>query len=173
MNRQQKEDLVKVLKDNFSDQESFLVGYRGLSVAKLQSLRKDIKSKGGNLKVAKVRLMKLAIQNVEGLDDLAPHMKNQLAVVFAGTGDTASVVKTLSDFQKDNDSFDLLAGFFDSRVVSKDDLKKIANLPSREVLLAKLCGTLNAPIVGLVCSLNQVVAQLPLVLKQIAEKKEK
>jgi len=171
MNRQQKVEVIKNLKENFLEsQATFVVSYKGLSVAQMQQLRADLRKKGGVLKVAKARLMKRAVDGEEGLTDLTSHLHDQIGLVFAKEQFT-DVAKVLSDFSKENEALGLVAGLFESKVIEKDKIKQIASLPSREELLAQVCGTLNAPITGLVRVLNMMVLKPLLVLNQIKNKK--
>ncbi len=170
MNREQKELLVNTLKKDFIDNKaSFLVILKGMPVSKIQELRKDLRYKGGKLKVAKNRLVKLAIKDSECSEDLSGLLKDQLGIVFSK--DITSAAKILYDFSKSNENFKVIAGCVESRLVGSDSLEFMATLPSREVLLAQLCGTLKSPITRLANVLNMPLTQLLLVLKQASEKK--
>ncbi len=170
MNRQEKASLIETLKNDFAQSEaSFLVGYKGLSVAQMQELRREVRSKGGKLKIAKNRLVKRAIEDVDGACDLHDHLKDQLGVVFA-TQEFTQVAKALADFSKKNPAFSLVAGCLDSELIDKDKISILASLPSKDVLLAQVCGTLQAPLSGLANVLNALVLRLLWVLKKVAEK---
>jgi len=172
MNRQQKELVVENLKkDLLSSPATFLVLYRGLNVEQMQQLRSDLRSKGGALKVAKARLMKRAVDGEQGASDLTPFLHDQIGMVFAGE-EVADVAKVLSDFAKGNKSLGLVAGLFESKVIEKGKIAQIASLPPKDVLLAQLCGTLNAPISGLARALNMMVLKLLFALKQLEEQKK-
>jgi large subunit ribosomal protein L10 len=172
MNRQQKSEIVELFKDGFSkNQSSFLVGFQGLTVAQLQALRKELRKGGGSLKVAKARLMKRALQEVGESSELAPFFKGQIGVVFVAQ-ESPAVAKILYDYAKANQAFKLVAGSLDEKFLDGSAIARLAQLPSKELLLAQLCGTLKAPITGLVTVLNGVPLQLLLVLKQIGQQKE-
>jgi large subunit ribosomal protein L10 len=172
MNRQQKSEVVELFKDSFSkNQASFLVGVQGLTVAQIQGLRKELRKQGGTLKVAKSRLMKLAVEQVAGSRDLLPFFKGQVGVVFVAK-ETPPVAKVLHDYAKTNQALKLVAGCMDERFIDSASIARLAQLPSREVLLAHLCGTLKAPITGLVTVMNGMTLQFLWVLKSIAEQKE-
>lgn len=171
MNRQEKDLLINELKKDFKESKaSFLVNYKGLSVANLQSLRKELKLKNGEFKVAKTRLVKLAIQDLPSYKPLAPFLKEQLAVVFS-KNDPSMIAKTLNDFAKEKVQFQIVIGSVESQIVDKDGILAIASLPSREILLAQLCGTLNAPISRLHNVAGTLLKRLVIVLKQVEEKK--
>jgi len=171
MNRQQKTEVINNLKESFLEsQATFVVSYRGLNVAQMQQLRSDLRQKGGVLKVTKARLMKRAVDGEAGISDLTTHLQDQIGLVFAKE-QFADVAKVLSDFSKANNALGLVAGLFESEVIEKEKIKQIASLPSREVLLANLCATLNAPIVGLARALNMIILKPLLALKQIQSTK--
>lgn len=172
MNRQQKSEFVESLKKDFTASESaFLVSYKGLSVSQLESLRKDLRAQGARLQIAKMRLVKRA---VEGLDSqvLVPMLQEQLGLVFVAQ-ESPSVAKVLSKFAKDNEALALMGGCLGARALDKDAVLSLAKLPSREQLLAQLCGTLQAPIAGFASVLSQQLSRLVNVVDAIAKQKEK
>jgi len=172
MNRQQKEDLVGVLRDTFGDTRgSFLVSYRGLTVDEMQGLRKGLRDKGGSLKVAKMRLLKRAAEGVEGAEGLVQFMQDQLGVVFADE-EPPAVAKYLHEYAKKHENLQLVAGCIGKEVYGAAEVARVALLPSREVLLAKLMGTLNAPMGNFVRVLRLLQLRLLWTLKAIAEKKQ-
>jgi large subunit ribosomal protein L10 len=172
MNRQQKELVVKSLQDEFAQSNaSFLVGVQGLSVSQMEGLRTALRSKGGRLKVAKARLMKRAIKEADGTAVLEPFLKHQIGVVFA-QDQVPAVAKALSDFSKLNEALVLIAGSLENNLLGAQEIIRIASLPSREQLLAQVCGTLKSPIAGFANVLNVLILRLLWTLKQIEEKKK-
>jgi len=162
MNRHDKEQIVQELKTDFSSREaSFLVSYKGLSVAQVQTLRRKLRAHGGEFKVAKARLMKRAAEGVTGAEELSPYFKNQIALVFANK-EVTPVAKILVEFSKENNALTLVVGCADKHLIELSEIKMLASLPSREILLAQLCGVLQAPI-----------ASLARVIKLIQEQAEK
>lgn len=173
MNRQQKELVVQLLRERFlQSPASFIVGYKGLTVNQLQELRSKLRQRGGALKVAKARLMKLAVGDLEDSQVLTPYLKDQIGIVFTKDKSPANIAKVLNDFAKDHEALRLVGGTVEGSFVDQSTIGRIASLPSKEVLLAQLCGTLKAPITRLVTVLDMQIVQLPLVLKQIAAKKK-
>ena len=161
MNRQEKSQLVTALKDQFSQNSgSVLVSYKGLTVNQLQKLRRGVRQNGGNFKVTKARLMKLAAQDMENAQPLIPYFKDQVGLVFMEKQDPA-LIKFLYTFSKANEGLKLVAGSLESKLVDASTLVHLALLPSREVLLAQVCGIMKAPI-----------TKLAFVLQQISDKKQ-
>jgi large subunit ribosomal protein L10 len=172
MNRQQKETVVADFKKMLSEsQAAFVVNYKGMNVALMQDLRKKLRADGGSLCVTKATLMRIATQGVKGADDFSKDLKDQVGLVFA-KGDVSAVAKQLLTFSKENESLKVLSGFFESRLMSKQDLTYLATLPSREILLAQLAGTMQAPVASFTRVLHTLIARLLYVLKQIEEKQK-
>jgi len=174
MNRQQKELVVELFeKDFLANKGTFFVNYSGLTVGQMQQLRRQLREKGGALKIAKMRLVRRALAKVEGAEGLFSHCKNQVGVVFAyDSAEVSGVAKTLNDFSKKNESLGLVVGCVDAQLLDKTAIIRIASLPSKEVLLAQLCGTLNAPLTSLVFGLNSMIVKLLVALKEIEKQKQ-
>lgn len=157
MNRHQKEQAVADFRKMFSDAEAaFLVNYKGLSVQSMQTLRKQIREANGTFKVTKARLMKIAAKNVKGSEDFAGNFKDQVGLVFAKTEFTV-VAKRIVEFAKEHEALKIVAGFFEDRLISKNEVVALGAIPSRAELLAMLVYTLQAPMVGLVGTLEAKV----------------
>lgn len=172
MNREQKAAVVASLKNNFAQSNgAFLVNYQGLTVDQLQALRKNLRAQGASLKVTKARLMKLASDGNPGAEVMVPYYKDQIGVVFA-MQEAPAVAKVLNDFAKQNKALSIVAGSYDATLLEASDVQRFAMLPSKEVLLAQVCGTLNAPIAGLVRSLGMMHVKLLWTLKQVGEQKQ-
>ncbi len=171
MNRQQKEQVIASLRTDLQNSNaSFIVGYRGLSVAELVDLRRQLVRAQGKFQVAKVTLIKRAIPDKNEAQALDPYLVDQIALVLA-RGESPVVAKVICDFAKKHENLKIVAGYFEHKVLTQEAIKTFAHLPSREVLLAQLCGTLKAPMVRLVTVLDTVVARLPVALQQIQKKK--
>lgn len=170
MNRQQKEVAISHFKQMFSDAEAaFLVNYKGLNVASLQDLRKNLREAEGSFKITKANLIKIAIDEIEGIDQFKDLLCDQIGIVFA-KNDVPTVAKKLSEFSKNNEALKILSGFFESKVLSSQEIATLASLPSREVLLAHVARTIQAPLTGLAVALNQILCKPVYAIKQIAEK---
>ncbi|HEV2917042.1 MAG TPA: 50S ribosomal protein L10 [Candidatus Babeliales bacterium] len=159
MNRQEKEKTVSLLRANIIKSHGiFLVDYRGLSVPKMEALRNALRKQNGVLKIAKARLMKKAVEGKAAYEPLNHYLKNQVGLVFA-SNDVPSVAKVLHTFAQENEGFDIIVGNMDQRMLPKEAVIAVASLPSREVLLAKICGLLKAPIASLAYVLSCIEKQ--------------
>jgi len=170
MNRQQKEVVITDLKSLMSESQAiFLVNYKGITVPQFQSLRKNVRNGGGKVRVAKATLMRIAAQELPGSKDFSELFKDQVSLVFA-QNDISGLAKQLVTFSKEHETLKVLAGFYQSKVLSEKDLDFLASLPSREVLIAQLLGTVQAPIASFPRLLRLLIVQLLYALKQIEEK---
>jgi large subunit ribosomal protein L10 len=150
MNRQEKEAVISYFKDNLAHTAGvFLIGYKGMTVAQMQKLRKEIRKNHGLLKVAKVRLVKRALEGLPGSEEFAPLLKEQVALVFAEQ-EAPAIAKVIGNFAKDNASLKVVAGYIDSTVLSAEIVGRMAVLPSRDLLFAQLCYMLKSPMTRLV-----------------------
>jgi len=166
MNRQQKKLVVKSLKQNFkNNQASFIVDYKGMAVSQLQLLRRMLDDKKGTLKVAKVRLVKRAIKEVDTVKYLMPFCKDQIALVFAPQ-EPAEVAKVLYNFVGQHKKMQLVAGCFESKLLHKNDIIRIATLPSKKVLFVQLCYIMKMPTIQFIQLLRMVFLQFLWILKQ-------
>lgn len=173
MNRQQKTVVVDSLRDAFSNNAaSYLVRYQGLTVTMMQQLRRELREKGGSFTVAKARLMKRAVAEVPAAHILEPYLKDQIGIVWSKQA-SPDIPKILKEFAAKHEQLQLIAGDLEGKLLQRKDILTLAQLPSREILLAQVCGTLNAPMVNLVSLLNTLIVRLLLVIKQVEEKKAK
>jgi large subunit ribosomal protein L10 len=171
MNREEKSQVVQDIKAHLtSDSAAFLVGYKGLDVAKVTQLRRTLHAKGGSFQVAKVSLIKRAIDEVPALQELRPYLKEQIALVFAPQ-ESPQIAKILQQFAKENEKLQLIGGCVDNKVVGKNAVIVLASLPPKEVLLAQLCGLLQSPITRFAGVLSMLTVRLLVVLKEIEQKK--
>ena len=150
-----------------------LTEYRGLTVEQVTNLRVELRKAKAELRVAKNRLLKLAVNATQDAQDYTPildQMKGPVATVFS-YGDIAQVAKTLLKFSDENEVFVVKKGSYAGDVLDKPQLKAISDLPPREVLLAKLVGSLVSPHRGLVTTLSGVSRNLVMVINAIKDKK--
>lgn len=158
MKRTEKAHVVDALAHDFSaNQAAFVIGYKGLTVAQMQTLRSQLRSKEGKLKVAKGRLMKRSLPT-NAAQELAPYLKDQIALVFA-KAEAAPIAKVLFEFAKDNKALKLFAALAEGQVMNEQGVVEIASLPSRAELLARLCGVLNAPMLKLMVTIQAIADQ--------------
>lgn len=143
MERAEKREFVTQLNSVFKDSGSVVVAhYTGLTVAEMSDLRSQMRNAGGTVKVAKNRLVKIALEGTEaeGISDL---FIGQTLIAYAE--DPVTAPKIASDFAKGNDKLVLLGGALGSTVLDKNGVKALAELPSLDELRAKLVGMIQTP----------------------------
>jgi large subunit ribosomal protein L10 len=155
-----KKPIVDEIKENLDGAKAVVIAdYRGLTVAQDTALRKQLREAGVVYKVYKNTYVNFAIQGTE-FEPLAKHLEGPTAVAFCKT-DAALPAKILADFAKTAEALQLKAGVIEGTYYDEKGIQVIATIPSREVLLGKLLGSIQSPITN-----------LARVLKQIAEKQE-
>lgn len=166
---EQKQQQVAALKEAFEKANvGVLVNYNGITVEKDTKLRKQLREVGCVYKVVKNTLLSRAFKDagIEGLDEC---LNGTTAIAYSENGYTEAP-KILSDYAKDNENFQVKAGFIDGGAVDAKSIDALAKLPSKEVLLAQVLGGLNGPIQGFANVLNGTMRGLVIALNAIAEK---
>lgn len=146
------------------------VDYNKLSVAEVSELRKKCREAGCEYKVYKNTLVRKALNEL-GFNQFDADLNGPTAVAFSK--DETSAAKVMVAAEKDyTDKIVLKSAFVDNSYVDKNGIKAIASMPSREELIAKMLGSVNAPATNLAGVLNNVVAGLVRVLNSIAQQKQ-
>lgn len=157
MNREEKKQLLSDLNALFSDAEAVVVShYKGLTVAEVSELRDNVRKAGAGFRVTKNRIARLALKGTkfEGIADL---FKGPTAIAFAS--DPVAACKACVEFAKTNEKLIVLGGAMGTTVLSVEEVKHLASIPSLDELRAKIIGLLQAP-----------AAQLARVTKAYSEK---
>ncbi len=166
-----KAEVVEALKAKLAGVETaVLTEYRGLTVHQLADLRKQLRTVSAEYKVVKNRLARLALRG-SPLDCLGPHLKGPSGLVL-GTRDPVAVAKALTAFVRSNPTLQIKLGYVQGQLVPPPELRALAELPSREALLGRVVGGLQAPLAQLVLTLEGMLRALVSVLDQVRAKKE-
>jgi len=167
---QQKKAVVKELSEKVKAAKAIvLADYRGLTVEQDTELRNALRKAGVEYKVVKNTLTRFAAKE-NGLDGLDSFLNGPTAMATSET-DPVAPAKVLAEYAKKYDKLELKAGVVEGKVIDVNGIKALAELPPREVLIAKVLGGFNAPISGFVNVLNGNLRGLAVVLNAIAEKK--
>ena len=167
---QVKSENVEEIKAKISKAQSIvLVDYRGLNVEQLTELRSQYRKAGVEYKVYKNSMMRFAFKD-SGLESFNEFLKGPSAIAF-GYDDPVSAAKVTAQFAKTNDKLEIKAGIVDGKVIGIDGVKNLAELPSREVLIAQVLGGFMSPIQGFANVLQGTIRSLAIVLNAIAEEK--
>ncbi len=152
-----------------SAQALVLAEYRGLPVEKITQLRAKARASGVYLRVLKNTLARRAVQGTP-FEKLADQMVGPLA--YGVSDDPVSAAKLLHAYAKENDKLVIKGGAIPGQVMSAKEVGSLASLPSREELLAKLMGTMLAPVTTFVQTLNQVPSKFVRTLAAVRDQKE-
>lgn len=171
MDRNKKEQVVADLSRHLKDAQAvFVTDFKGIPMEIMTGLRLKLREAGAEYQVAKNTLVKIAAKDSPA-EQLAGMMTGNNALGFT-YGDAAALAKALSDFAKTNDKFVIKGGTLGEKVLNPAQIKALANLPSREVMLATLLGTMNAVPTNMVRVLAAVPQKLVYALSAIRDQKE-
>lgn len=149
----QKQAVIAEIKEKIENSGSLvLVDYRGLTVEQVTDLRNKYRAAGVQYKVYKNTMMKFAFKEL-GLEDFNQYLEGPSAVAFSGE-DLTAAARITNDFAKTNDKLVIKAGVLEGKVLDSNEVKAVANIPSREVLIAKLLGSFKAPVSNFVYMLD-------------------
>ncbi|MDO5717121.1 MAG: 50S ribosomal protein L10 [Tissierellia bacterium] len=166
-----KEALVSEIKEKIEKSQSMvLVDYRGLNVDKVTQLRKSYREAGVEYKVYKNTMMTRAFNDL-GYEEFTKFFEGPNGIAFSYE-DAVGAAKISNDFAKENDALTIKAGIVDGKIVGLDEIKALAELPPKEVLIAQVLGGLNSPIQGFANVLSGTMRSLVTALDAIRAKQE-
>jgi large subunit ribosomal protein L10 len=164
-----KDDKIQAIKEKVEKAKVAVVTeYRGLSVEEITKLRRSLQKDGGDYMVTKNTLAKIAIKGTP-FEILADSLKGPVAIAF-GFEDEISPAKALVNFIKEAKKGEIVCTALDGKVLSADETKELAKLPSKEELYAKILGSINSPASGIANSVNGVLTKLVRTLDAVKEK---
>jgi large subunit ribosomal protein L10 len=172
LKRESKQQIITELHGKLKAAKAvFLADFRGMNVVQATQLRNELRSASVEYKVVKNTLLELATKDTDK-ESLSLHYTGPTAIAFS-YDDPVAAAKVLSRFAKEKHAiFKLKAGVLSGKPLSVADIQALSDLPSRDVLLAKLLGTLNAPITSFVGTLAAVPCAFVRALDAIRAKKE-
>ena len=168
--RNDKVAVVDEVRERLSESSASVVTeYRGLTVAAMAELRRTLRTVGGDYKVFKNTLVRRAIEGGDHAG-LADHLEGPTAITFI-QGDVSAVAKALKDFAKANPQLIIKGGVLEGKSLSDKDLKALADLPSRDVLLSQLAGLIASPMQSLAGLFKAVPQSLAYGLQALIDSK--
>jgi len=168
---QEKQRVVEEIKGKVDEAQAVvLVDYRGLNVEELTELRSKYREAGVEYKVYKNTMMRFAFKDA-GYEDFNEHLTGPNAVAF-GFDDPVQVAKITHEFAKEHEKLEIKAGIVDGKIIDIEEVKSLASLPSKEVLVAQALAGLNAPITGFVNVLQGNIRNLVYALDAIRKQQE-
>ena len=165
-----RENMIDTLKQGVEKQSSvFLLTYTRVSSPQMSSLRKDLRKHGAKLYVSKNNIARKALVDLK-FEGLSEKVGGQTAFVWGET-DSSELSKVLTKFSKECDGVTFKGGLLQGAFIGPGDIARLADLPSREVLLAQLLGVLQSPLSRLAGALSGKISELLSVLQQLSDQK--
>lgn len=171
LTKEQKKVLVKELSEKIKTAKSAVfVDYKGLKVKDSTELKKELRKSGVEYLVVRKTLLDISLEKAGISGSNVKGMEGQIAVSLSQE-DEVSAAKILDKFAKTNENLKMVGGVLGTQVMSAQEVKALAKIPSKEELLAKLVGTINAPVSGFVNVLAGNLRGLVNVLNAVKEQK--
>ena len=157
LNRSEKEAVIKEVTDLAAKAQTLVMAeYRGITVADMTKLRTDARSKGVALSVLKNTLARRAVAG-SSFEVVGEQMTGPL--IYGFSEDAVAAAKVVADFAKTNDKLVIRGGVYGGKALDADGVKQLASIPTKEVLLAQLCGLLMSPMSGTAVVLGALAAK--------------
>ncbi len=167
-----KQKIVEEIQSLLNESEMAVVlDFKGLTIKEMSDLRTRLQSNNGICKVTKNSLMRRAIDGQSNWSNLESLLTGTNAFVLIKE-DVGSAVKAIQSFQKETNKSETKGALFEGKLLSESQIKEIADLPSREVLMAKIAGALNGVASKVAIGINEVPSGLARALKQYSENSE-
>lgn len=168
--RQKKEQIVAEIREKMENSSAIvLTDYRGLNVGQVTKMRADLRKAGVEFKVLKNTLTRLAARET-GLEGLEPYLEGPTALAFSKDDPTAPA-KILMKYAKEFKTLEIKAGVVEGKVIDPAGVKALADLPSREELLAQVLRGMQSPLAGFAGALNGLLRNFVYVLDAVRQKK--
>ncbi len=171
ISRETKEAAVAELIEKLSQAKGVvLANHQGINVNKINELRSQLRQSGVELKVVKNTLAKRAADQL-GIAELHQYLEGPTVLAISVT-DPVAPAKSVSEFAKANKALEIKAGLVEGKVISMDGVQALADLPSREVLIAQVVGTMAAPLSGFLNVLQGPIRKFGYALEAVRKQKE-
>jgi large subunit ribosomal protein L10 len=166
-----KREIVAELKETLSQSQlAVVIDYKGLTVAEITDLRRRLRPSGAECKVTKNTLMRIAVQDDPNWQPMAEICKESSAFLLL-RDDLGGALKAYQDFQKaTKKTLIVRGGAMEGRLLTEEDVKAIADLPSKEQLMAQIAGAINGVATKLAVGINEVPSSLARALQAVADK---
>ncbi len=167
----EKQAIVAELKEKLTETKgAVLADYRGLTVSQDTKLRRKLREAGVEYRVVKNTMLRLAAHDIE-LQGLDPYLEGPSAIAMSAV-DPVAPAKIIAEFAKEFKALEIKAGLVEGKVIDAAGVKALANLPPREVLIAKMLGSMQSPISGLANVLQGTIRNVVYALDAVRKQKE-
>lgn len=171
MKREEKSQIIKEIKELAKDSDAiYVIDYAGVNVEDITSLRKQFRASNVKYKVYKNTLFKKAIEEIGGYDELKKVLKGMNG--FAFVKDNVSLpAKIVEKYYSEKQKFGLKGCYLSGQFYDGSRLKELANLPTKEDIIAGIIGSINSPASGIVGAISAVMRDIVSIIDQISNKK--
>ncbi len=172
LSRQNKEKQVQELAEKMKNASSVIfANYQGLSVAAITKFRQELKKEDALMQVAKKTLIKISAKEAGAPDIDLESLSGDIACIFS-TGEPTAGAAVAHKFSKDNPAVKLVGGIFSAKILSANEAKALATIPSKQVLLATFMGMVRSPLVSFASALSSPLTGFARAMAELAKKKE-
>ena len=168
-NKKKVEFVDKLTKQLEASVSLLFVNYKGINVTNLTKIRNSLKDSNSKISIVKNTLLKIGLKNI-GIEIDESIFKEPTAVVFV-KDEITQAAKTISDAENDK-LLTIKAGISDKELLKSEVIKKLASIPSKDVLYSEIVGSLQAPISNMVFSLNSIISSLVYTLEAVEQKQK-
>jgi len=170
--KKKKEELVDIFAERLEKSKAAVfTDYKGLTVEEINEVRNNLRDKGIEFKVIKNTLFGLAIKKAK-LDIDSKELANHPVAVAFGYDDEVAPAKVVFNFAKDHEQLEIIGGILEGKSIDVQSVKSLAQMPSREELIAKMIGSINAPVSNFVGVMHASLRNVVGVMNAIKEQKE-
>lgn len=164
-----KKELVAELKELLSEtQMTFVIDYKGLSVAEITDLRNRLREKGSVCKIAKNTLMRIAVEGDDNWQPMQEFLQDSSAFLLVKE-DFSGAIKAYKEFQKVTKKTELRGGVLEGKALTREQVEALGDLPSKEQLYAQIAGALNALATKIAVGVKEVPASIARGIKAVSE----
>ncbi len=170
MTTPEKKAAVAELRERITASKAFIMAdYRGLTVQEINELRRAMRQEGAKFAVVKNTLFSRALEGTDA-DPMRPLLVGPTAIAFSDS-DAVAIAKVLVEFAKEHENLAIKGGFGEGQMYTLDEIKRLAELPSREELLAQLVRNLQGPMADFVFTLRGIMSDFVFTLQAVADKR--
>ena len=171
MNKTEKSEMVSLIREKFEQSTAmYLVDYSGVTVEQINGLRREFIKEGISYKVYKNTLVKRAIADLSGYEELNSQLVGMIGIAFADENYVAPA-KIIKSFNEKNKKFDFKGCYIESTFYGEDQLKTLASMPTKDEVMASIVGSIAAPASGIVGTINAVMRDLVSVIDEVGKTK--
>ncbi|UCC95116.1 MAG: 50S ribosomal protein L10 [Candidatus Omnitrophota bacterium] len=167
-----RKQITKELKTKFKEAEAcFFVGFNKINAFSLNTMRNDFRKSEAAVFVTKNSLLKRTLDDL-GWTEFNGFLEGETGIIFVYDADIIKTCKILVEFSRENEAFRLKGGMLKNKKIAPEEVKNLAKLPSKEILLGMAVNTLSSPLTGFLAAMNQVILKFVWAVKEIKEKKD-